>query len=164
METININLENLTKEERDRLLSLVEKSNKKKIFKPKKGETFYCVTETGWITSKVYNGYEDHQDMINNGNCYKTLDAVENAAVREPLVRQMERFAYQCGSTKELMFTKCDKYCIGYDYTSKKLTILHHLNEVGNNIYFTKAKYVQECIEEFGENNIKKYYLRVIDR
>ena len=62
-ENITIDLEGLSKEEREQLLRLVEKAKKpKKIWKPKCGEKYWYITLVG-VSEETWNGSGDGFDL-----------------------------------------------------------------------------------------------------
>ena len=74
--TLQINMNNLTDEERTTLLSLVEKANKpvNKVWKPEVGEKFYTLFGDGSINELTWLNHADIIKRYEIGNCFKTRE------------------------------------------------------------------------------------------
>ena len=71
---ITVNMENLSEEERDQLIRLIQKSNGSKgmVWKPEYDEWYFYVSGYGVIGSNVWiNDYTDN-GYYEIGNCFKT--------------------------------------------------------------------------------------------
>lgn len=87
MENITVNMENLSEEEREQLMKLIEKSNgsKRNVWKPEGNEKYFFVSGCGvinsckWINDTTDNGYYEI------GNCFKTKEEAEFALEKEEL-------------------------------------------------------------------------------
>lgn len=84
MSDIKVDLDNLTKVERETLLSLVKKANKSEppIWVPDVGEEFFSVVSRGGIfTHKRLQG-TDTEKFLKDGNIFKTRELAERMAER----------------------------------------------------------------------------------
>ena len=76
--TITVNMENLTQEEREQLISLLKKSNKrksKKRWRAKKINHYYSLLNSGEIWQEVEDENECDDYRYRVGNYFKTKEA-----------------------------------------------------------------------------------------
>ena len=146
-ETLNVNLNNLTEEERNTLLALVEKSVKEpKVWKPEINEKYYYVRSDGGIDYSIWNNDKCDNNSYTIGNCFKEL----------------KRFAQE-HNTLEINWNDIDqeKYYFYYNCTYKRFDINLVYGTKGNAIYFSSKEIAEQAVKEIGEERIKKYYFEV---
>lgn len=165
---ITINMENLSKEERDTLLSLVEKANKsvEKVWKPEVGEEFYTLFGDGSIDELTWFNNADGIKRYELGNCFKTREEAEFALERQKIITELKRYALEHNEKEIDWYDHCVlKYYIQYDYVNNKLNIVSTRYSKSNisSMYFTSDKIAGAAIEAIGEERIKKYYFEVND-
>ena len=161
MEEIKVNLDNLTNEERETLLKLVEKGNKTNK-KRERLETYYFISDEGAIC------WEHTLGTVNEiryrlGNYFKTKEEAEFARKKQLIYQKLKDYALE-HNTEEIDWINYNqtKWIIGYNNDYKKIryywiTSLIHINQ----IYFTSEKIARDAVEEIGEDNIKKYLFGV---
>lgn len=166
--TLQINMNNLTDEERATLLSLVKKANKSesKVWKPEVKEEFYSLFGDGSIYELTWFNNADGIKRYELGNCFKTREEAEFALERQKIITELKRYALE-HNEKEIdwyVHSTC-KYYIQYDYVNNKLNISHTRYFKNNNssMYFTSEKIAESAIKAIGEERIKKYYFEVND-
>lgn len=165
MEEIKVNLDNLTNEERETLLKLVEKGNKtnKKRWRGKKNDTYYYFSRGCRLFDTVESeeNYDDNNYQF--GNYFKTKEEAEFARKKRLIYQQLKDYALG-HNTEEIdwnnlsqfrWFIKYDNNCeiIRYCWTR----FLNCMNQ----IYFTSEEIARAAVEEIGEDNIKKYLFGV---
>lgn len=171
MEEIKVNLENLTNEERETLLKLVEKGNKTNK-KRERLEIYCCIGNDGGIVYQndhYFNNNDDYDDIKYNefhyrfGNYFKTKEEAEFARKKRLIYQQLKDYALN-HNTKEIDLNNNiqHKWFMRYDNVCKKMryycmTSLLHMHQ----IYFTSEKIARDAVEEIGEDNIKKYLFGV---
>lgn len=166
--TLQINMNNLTDEERTTLLSLVEKANKpvNKVWKPEIGESYYTLSNEGLILKVRCNGCYSDENRFLIGNCFKTREEAEFALEKQKVITELKRYALE-HNKKEIDWyvNGTCKYYIQYDYVNNKLNTSHTRYFKNNNssMYFTSEKIANAAIKEIGEERIKKYYFEVND-
>lgn len=165
MEEIKVNLDNLTNEERETLLKLVEKGNKspKKRWRAGDEENYYSITGDG-VTIEVVeeeDAYDSNRYQL--GNYFKTKEEAEFARKKQLIYQKLKDYALE-HNTEEIDWINYNqtKWIIGYNNDYKKIryywiTSLIHINQ----IYFTSEKIARDAVEEIGEDNIKKYLFGV---
>lgn len=68
---IKLNMENLTEQERDTLLGLVEKANKQKVWKPNAADYYYTVSFSGDVVQCVWCNSLAERSAYAIGNCFQ---------------------------------------------------------------------------------------------
>lgn len=161
---IKLNMENLTEQERDTLLGLVEKANKQKVWKPKKDERCWYVNVGG--TAHCFDfaeNYAHHKNMIAIGNCFRTCEEAEFAVEKLKVIAELKRFAEEHNERKIDWKETYSKYMIIYGYSSKALLVDASIATKHNNVYFTSKGIAQQAIDTIGADRLKKYYFEVED-
>lgn len=163
MNELKVNFENLTEEERAELLKLVEKANKpkSKVWKPERGETYYC--SWGGI---VYNNYCNSDFIDNNryaiGNCFKTEEEAQNAVERLKIRAELQRYADEHNEPIDWENNNQEKWYIHFNYYNKTvgcgcITMARDCFQ----IYFTSEEIAKAAVQAVGEERIKKYLFEV---
>lgn len=121
-----------------------------KDWKPKNGEKFFVASQRYEV---VYYGYEkDYFDkLIKYNRIFKTKEECQLYCDIQRAFREASKeFDYgkdnyylYCGMTEKRLFITLDSYC------------------KDNNLYFDSREIIQNLIDKFGEENIKRYYLGV---
>lgn len=164
--TLQINMNNLTDEERTTLLSLVEKANKtvNKVWKPEVEEKFYTLFGDGSINELTW--YSDVYSIkrYEIGNCFKTKDEAKFALEKLKVITELKRYALE-HNEKEIDWNDevQDKFGLYFYHQSKKILINTYTSCQTTFIYFTSKEIAQAAIEAIGEERLKKYYFEVND-
>lgn len=167
METLNlnVNLKNLTAEEREALMKLVEKSNEKKskVWKPTLGERFYVISSYGVLDCRTW--YDDAfcTNLFEIGNVFPTLDAAEEELTRRKMLTKWKRLSIEAGEGENEWSGENDHWEIGYSHLTSELETYHLTNCKYSEVYFPTKESLLAAIEEIGEDNVKRYILGVKD-
>lgn len=160
-ETLNVNLNNLTEEERNTLLALVEKSLNK-VWKPENDEECFYITNYGNVNSFLWEGDEWDNKTYTIGNCYKTANEAEFTVEKLKVIAELKRYAQQHNTEKiDWNNKKQPKYCMYYSCNTKLIGTECYFGVKHNNIFFTSREIAEQAVKEIGEERIKKYYLEV---
>lgn len=170
MEEIKVNLDNLTNEERETLLKLVEKGNKANK-KRERLKMYCCIGNDGGIVyqNDHYFNNNDNDDIQYNefhyrfGNYFKTKEEAEFAMKKQFIYQQLKDYALE-HNTGEIDWTNSylNKFCIAYDYQNNNLFIdIMRTIKYPNTVYFTSEEIAIAAVKEVGEDNIKKYLFGV---
>lgn len=167
MENINVNLSNLTQDEREQLMKLIKKSNKVKsrVWKPKCDEKYYFITSIGVSDFHWDNdGDELDQHLYSIGNCYPTKEAAEFALERMKVLTELQRYVdeYNDGKIDWSDFGQT-KYSIYYDHEDCEFCVTKNSYVQQSLIYFTSEENALEAIETIGVDRIKKYMFGIED-
>lgn len=165
MEEIKVNLDNLTNEERETLLKLVEKGNKtnKKRWRAKWGDVYYAITSEGYLIDDTETGGLKDKQSYRLGNYFKTKEEAEFAGKRQLIYQQLKDYALE-HTTEEFDWNNPNqfKWFIRYDNKYKKIIYSWTRYSIDiNQIYFTSEEIAKAAVEEVGEDNIKKYLFGV---
>lgn len=162
-ETLNVNLNNLTEEERNTLLALVEKSVKEpKVWKPGINEKYYYVRSDGGIDYSIWNNDKCDNNSCTIGNCFKDKEEAKFTAEKLKVIAELKRFAQEHDKL-EINWNDSDqnKYYFYYNSIYKKIDIGFVYGMKTNTIYFTSQEIAEQAIKAIGEERIKRYYLEV---
>ena len=160
-ENITIDLEGLSKEEREQLLRLVEKAKKpKKIWKPKCGEKYWYITLVG-VSEETWNGSGDGFDLgaYELGNCFRTKEEAEFAREKQKIKVGLQRFADEHNDPEKLGWNGINEHCsIRYNYwTNDLVTSCMQQSKDIDCIYFSSKEIADAAIETIGKERILKY-------
>lgn len=167
---IEVNLNNLTKEEQEQFNALVEKANKpkSKVWKPEVGEEYFCIdTFRAKIIPMVWDRLADGINNGDNfcyaiGNCFKTRGEAEFALERLKVIAEMKRYITEHDDTGVDWNTHLKvKYSLGYNYDEDRLfvCVAYDINRGG--LYAGDSIVMEDMIKEIGEDRIEKYYFGV---
>ena len=165
MEEIKVNLDNLTNEERETLLKLVEKGNKtnKKRWRSKRNNKYYSISNCGDLISDIEYGCGYDESSYHFGNYFKTEKEAGFARDKQFIYQQLKDYALE-HTTEEFDWNNPNqfKWFIRYDNKYKRIIYTWTRYSIDmNQIYFTSEKIVRDAVEEIGEDNIKKYLFGV---
>lgn len=165
MEEIKVNLDNLTNEERETLLKLVEKGNKtnKKRWRSKENDKYYTLTSSGEPMLELDDRRNSDEQCYKLGNYFNTRKEAEFARNKQLIYQQLKDYALE-HNTEEIDLDNNiqHKWFMRYDNVCKKMkyywmTSLLHMHQ----IYFTSEEIARAAVKEVGEDNIKKYLFGV---
>lgn len=164
-----INLENLSEEERDQLLFLVEKSNQpkpKKRWRAKKHQTYFCMLSSGeiWRTTELNNPTDNVSHSL--GNYFRSRADARFAKEKRLIYQELKDYAIE-HNKKVFDWNNAaqEKFCICLAHRPDSSTVLAIDNmqtvEYPNTVYFSSPEIALNAIEEIGEEKIKKYLFNV---
>lgn len=160
MEEIKVNLDNLTNEERETLLKLVEKGNKqiKGRWRSKKGDAYYFISSRGNLIKNTENGYAcDEQYRL--GNYFKTEEA-NFAREKQVVYQQLKDYALKHNEEPiNWENPKQDKWYIFYDSNIEGCLTNFYTKTVRRvgEIYFSSPEIAKDAVLSVGLNRVKKY-------
>ena len=154
---IEVNFDNLTKEEQEQFNALVEKANKpKKVWKPKEEKRYYCIVPGGNIDNFKYISAFDkfNYDM---GNCFKTREEAEFALERLKVIAEMKRYIADWDNPNQL------KYYLAFNHRSGAIdyTSIISMQAVEASLCTSVGSVLLGMIKEIGQDRIRKYYFGV---
>ena len=123
MESINVNLDNLTQSEREQLMKLVEKGNKNKskVWKPAMGEEYYVISTSSGFENFTWNGDQTDLFCYYMGNCYPTEEDAKFAIEKQKVLVELQRYADEHDDKIDWDNDCQNKYCIYYDHSEEKI-------------------------------------------
>ena len=158
MEEIKLNMENLSAKEREQLMNLVEKANKKDPNIPKEGSTYYCINADGMVAKLKWRSLKTDNWLYDMGNCFRTEQDAKFAVEQHKVVVELERFArrYNGNPFPYYYYLTCDYNDSGYYVSTTGLNTMRL-----HGVSFTSKEMAQKAIEVIGEDRLKKYYFGV---
>lgn len=163
-ENITINLEGLSKEEREQLLRLVEKAKRpKKIWKPEYGEWYWFIGTDGQINNCEWVNDRVDQGRYSMGDCFRTKKEAESAREKQKIKIELQRFADEHNDLDKEKWDGINlHYTIRYDVGDEALTrsssyVVQNIND----IYFTSEDIVKNAVDYIGAKRIMKYLFDV---
>lgn len=166
MNNITVNMDNLTTDERNTLLKLIEKASKpkNKVWKPELNEMYYAISDVVNIF-ETRNNSEIDDKRHNIGNCFKTKEEAEFALEKQKVFTELKRFALE-NNECELDWNDytTNKCCLYYNRRKSEIDVsCNNIFSQAAVIYFSSEKIAKEAIKTIGENRLKKYYFEVND-
>lgn len=163
---ITVNMDNLSDEERNTLLNLIEKANKRKnkVWKPEIGEGYYCINSDSNKMISYYHWQNDVYDKhyYETGNCFKTKEEAEFTLEKQKVITELKRFALENNDELDWNDTDKKKYFIEYDHRGKFIDFDYsYFKKIADNIYFSSKEIARETVETIGIERLKKYYFEV---
>lgn len=170
MDTITLNMGNLSEAERKQLLSLVEKANKPKRLcfeNMRSGEIFFFIGSAGEVWEKDFvPGNPSDENRFLLGNAFPTREAAEFEVERLKVLHEIKEFIAK-NDDKEIDWTDS----VEFKYV---LTYLIEDSKVSAGVFYSNMKYQKELcassgkvmadmIETIGEERIKKYYFGITE-
>ena len=163
MEEIKLNMENLTKEEREQLLKLVEKANKKEsgVWKPARCDIYIAVDSNSKVGLSVNQWINSERDefLYAIGNCFKTKEEAEFALERQKVIVELERFAKE--NNEELR--PGSYWFLMYSNLHSSITESQIGDWYPYGVLFSSRDIAERAVEVIGEDRLKKYYFGVKD-
>lgn len=159
-ENFEIEFDNLTEEDKEKFLEIVEKA-KTPIKKREKLKNYYFICN-GEICYKntLDTTNEIHYIM---GNYFQTKEEAEFAMKKQIIYQQLSNYALAY-NTEKFDWTNPNqfKWFIRYDNKYKRIIYTWTRYSIDlNQIYFTSEEIARATVEKVGEDNIKKYLFGV---
>lgn len=168
METLNlnVNLENLTAEERDNLMKLVEKSQEKKskVWKPESGEKYFTLTGRGEVIDLYWFSGSEDIDRFEIGNVFPTREVAEEEVTCRKMLTKWKRLSIESGEDENPWNNINGHWTVCYNYYAKEIdSSAVFQNCKYEEVYFSTKDSLLTAIKELGEDNVKRYILGVRD-
>lgn len=157
MNEIKVNIDNLTAEQKEQLLALIEKGSKKpfEAWKPTINDNGFCVFGNGTYS----NGQIDYNGFYKQGRVFPTKEQAELFSRQERILTQYRRLAEESWAG-EMIVWDCisQKYCLGIISSGLSITSCASLCLQGT-VYFKTRESLEKAIETIGEKNIIHYLI-----
>ena len=158
--TITINMENLTREERNQLVSLVEKSNKtnlKQSWRAEENKIYYFINNYLIVESAIEKYFTIDDQRYRIGNYFKTREEAEFEKEKYLVYQELRNYALEHNDS-ELDWNNQEQYKY-YIFCHNKEILIGNDNTIMDlgQIYFTSILIAKNAISSIGEDRIKKY-------
>lgn len=168
METLNlnVNLENLTNEEREALMKLVEKSQEKKsrVWKPSDCELYWSMDSSLVFNSRWYD-CEIDKERYECGNCFRTREEAEEELTRRQMLTKWKRLSIEAGEDENKWKHRENgwpkHWYVFFDEFEKVINCGANDGYHSESTYFPSKQSLLAAISELGEENVKKYILGI---
>ena len=164
-QTTNVNLFNLSEEEREQLMGLIKKANQThpKRWRGERKNHYYFISGAGGIGK----GREDKVAYDSNcyqlGNYFKTKEEAEFELNKRLVYQELKDYALE-HNEGEIDWKNSDqeKWVISYDNQVKWLVYRDRYtrSDIGQ-IYFSSYEIAREAVKAIGEDRIKKYLFNI---
>lgn len=166
-ENFEIEFDNLTEEDKEKFLEIVEKAKIpiKKRWKGKEYDTYYAITSDGSLVDHIEEKSTYDNDCYIMGNYFQTKEDAEFAMKKQIIYQQLKDYVL-AHNTEEIDWENdyLSKFCIAYDYYDKQLFVADMKTiKYSNTIYFTSRTIAENAIKEIGEDKIKYYLFGIED-
>lgn len=164
-QTINVNLLNLSEEEREQLMGLIKKANQThpKRWRGEKNDVYYSITGDGKIVDARESEYTCDNDFYQIGNYFKTKEEAEFELNRRLVYQELKDYALEHNEGEiDWKNSEQEKWVISYENQIKCFAyfIKCVFSDIGQ-IYFSSRKIAQEAVKTIGEDRIKKYLFNI---
>ena len=170
MDTITLNMENLSEVERKQLLSLVEKANKPKRFcfeNMRDGKSFYFIDSADSIGKKeFYSSNMCDKGRFLLGNAFPTREDAEFEVERLKVIHEIKEFIAE-NDDEEINWkdTKEGKWSLSYSHRFGRVLagVVYMIAIAQRELYASSREVIEKMIEAIGEERIKKYYFGITE-
>lgn len=165
IQTINVNLSNLSEEEKEQLIKLIKKANQKskKRWRGEEDDHYYFISDCGEIICDYEEKFDGDSYHYQSGNYFKTEEAAEFELNKRLVYQELKDYAlehnemsfdWKNGSQlKWVIFYDDQSKCLNYDYWYTHYYI--------GQIYFYSKETAQEAVEAIGKDRIEKYLFNI---
>ena len=176
-ENITVNMENLSDNEREQLLGLIEKSNKKKemcrlgqplLKEPKEGTEYWYITihplsDNLMDQEAIWRGNTVDKHHLFMFNVFCTKEDCEFAIEKLKVERELKLYADEYNDTESEDWNGDNRYYYMEANINNKGIFIKSASclKPTNQIYFTSRYEATNAIQTIGEERIKKYYLEI---
>ena len=170
MDTITLNMENLSEAERKQLLSLAEKANKPKRFCFENmcdGELFFYIDSVGDVWEKEFvprNPFDENKFLL--GNAFPTKEAAEFEVERRKVIHEIKEFIAE-NDDKEIDRDDKEeaKWNLSYNYRFGRVSVgvMFVIATKAKEFYASSREVIEKMIKTIGEERIKKYYFGITE-
>lgn len=168
MDTITLNMKNLSETERRQLLSLVEKANKHKRFCFENmcdEELFFYIDSVGEVWEKRFSSSAiGNESRFLLGNAFPTREAAEFEVERLKVLHEIKEFIAK-NDDKKIDWTDSVefKYVLTYLIDDSKVSagVFYSDMKYQKELCASSEKIINDMIETVGEERIKKYYFGI---
>ena len=133
-----------------------------KVWKPKEGENFYYINDYNEIALCDWNdGYNNDKTLYAKGNCYQTYEEAEYERDCQLYLTRYKRRLEEHNEPIDWNNDQSKWYAV-YRYKYDDIVILCECSCKRQGVlYATNYEIIEDFIAEIGEENFKKYILRV---
>ena len=128
------------------------------VWKPENGATIYQLEPTGEVLQSFYVDIGEDQKGYEQGNVFDTKEAAEFEATRRKYLAMYERMSIEAGELNNAWDGDNFHYAAFYD---NGIRVGGFTNTRDMNIHFPSEETCRNAVETIGEDNFKKYILKI---
>lgn len=170
--TIQQQIDALKKEFANKIAELEKQAKveekQSKVWKPKRGETYYCAHTDGYVGLCRCDDDEVDKARLTMGSCFKTKKEAEWTIQHRIVAFELECFVKENDPRPiteedwEDTDASVEKWYLYYNYNKNVVTVgVHAIWKSANQVYASNEEVLQKAIEHIGEERLKKYYFGV---
>lgn len=162
MENFNVNVDNLSTEEKQQLMTLINKANRGKRWRAKNDEIYYLINYCNKVESWSESSHKVDKALFEAGNYFKTKEEAEFELNRRLVYQELKDYALD---NNEMGIDWTDdhiKWSVYYDAEAECLKCDYWYShcDIGQ-VYFSSEEIAKRAIDAIGEDRIKKYLFGV---
>ena len=127
---------------------------------PSEGDEFFYILSDGGIADDLYAIGPTDRGRQSIGNIFKTQEEAEFEAERLRVIHEMKKFAFLENDAWNIDISH---YYFYYDVAGNFIDIGSSYAIKRQDVYFKSRGDAKACLDEVGEDRIKKYYFRIED-
>lgn len=164
MKNFNINVDNLSTEEKQQLMTLINKANRGKRWRAKNDEIYYFINYCNKVESWSESNHKADKALFEAGNYFKTEEEAEFELNKRLVYQELKDYALEHNEEdNDWSDSKKCKWFITYSHSKfgGVFTDFHSDCQGLGQIYFNSQKIACDAIQSVGEDRIKKYLFDV---
>lgn len=162
--TINVNLDNLSAENKKIFMELIAEAKAKPntVWKPDYKDEVWYISPTD---CKAYCFYWDDDDadkaLYVQGQVFRTKEEAEEEITRRKILKRWKDLSVKSGENNNPWDGKSFHYQVVWNYDMSDVHIATVLRIRNNSSYFPTRNALIDAMREIGKENIKKYILNI---
>lgn len=166
IQTINVNLSNLSEEEKEQLIKLIKKANQKskKRWRGEEDDHYYFISDCGEILCDYEEKFDGDSYHYQSGNYFKTEEEAEFELNRRLVYQELKDYALEHNEENvDWSDSKKRKWFITYSHSKFGGVLTDFCSNCQDleQIYFNSRKIACDAIQSVGEDRIRKYLFGV---
>lgn len=165
MEKIEINLENLTTDEREQLMGLFKRAKGKnnERWKPKHNNTYWVVGEINNVKRFTWTSDNYDNAYLSLHNCFKTEEEAKFEAERRATIAELQNYADEYNREVDWSNFDLSKYFLRFNLRENKIRVVDLTYVKQGDVFFSSKEIALGAIEKIGADRLKKYYFQIED-
>lgn len=133
-----------------------------KVWKPKQNQHYYYIDKFNEICRHFWTGTDFDKTFYEIGNCYKKANEAEFERDCQLYLTKYKRWLEEHNKPIDWANEEQDKWYAYYNYKNNEISFVFVCTcKAQGVLYATSAQIILDFIAEIGEENFKKYILRV---
>lgn len=121
---------------------------------------YWFITPKGEVFKNIFINSREHRDRFDIGICFFIRGEAEFEVERRKVIAKMKLYAEPIPAKWDC---KKKHWNIGYSFLNESVHITNSVSCTWGELYFSSKEQAQKAIDAVGKDNVKKYYLGVIE-